>query len=79
MHWTFAAVPLLIGVFTWSAGGPDWARFAWWSGMTLLLFSFVLAHELGHALAARGRGVRAERIVLFPLGGGSTCRTSRRR
>ncbi len=72
LHWTCAVIPLLIGVFTWENGvGPDWGKVGWWSGMTVLLFAFVLAHELGHALVARRQGVAAERIVLFPLGGGA--------
>lgn len=35
----------------------------------LLLFAGVLAHELGHALVARRRGVRIEEIDLWLLGG----------
>jgi Zn-dependent protease len=35
----------------------------------LALFVIVLAHELGHALACRSVGGRADRIVLWPLGG----------
>jgi Zn-dependent protease len=35
----------------------------------LTLFVIVLAHELGHALACRSVGGRADRIVLWPLGG----------
>lgn len=49
----------------------NWARVSWWSTISILLFSFVLIHELGHALAAKNRGVHAERIILFPLGGGA--------
>lgn len=35
----------------------------------LTLFAIVLAHEFGHALACRSVGGRAERIMLWPLGG----------
>jgi len=35
----------------------------------LALFGIVLLHEFGHALACRQVGGRAERIVLWPLGG----------
>src|SRR5215467_11322823 len=35
----------------------------------LALFAIVLAHEFGHALACRSVGGRAERIMLWPLGG----------
>ena len=39
--------------------------------VAVLLFVFVLIHELGHAMTALARGVRAEKIILFPLGGGA--------
>lgn len=35
----------------------------------LVLFSSVLVHELGHSLAARCVGGRADEIVMWPLGG----------
>ena len=35
----------------------------------LALFLIVLLHEFGHALACRQVGGRADRIVLWPLGG----------
>jgi hypothetical protein len=35
----------------------------------LLLFASILAHEFGHALVARRRGVEIEEIDLWPLGG----------
>lgn len=72
LHWTFLLLPLAIGYFTWLPGvGIMWAEALKWTIIALLLFSFVLVHELGHALAARNRGVVAERIILFPLGGGA--------
>src|SRR6266481_411076 len=33
------------------------------------LFAIVLLHEFGHAFACRSTGGRADRIVLWPLGG----------
>ena len=37
--------------------------------MYLALFSIVLLHEFGHALACRQVGGKADQIVLWPLGG----------
>lgn len=72
LHWTFVFVPTAILYFAYVPGyGMNWAAAAWWSTIALLLFTFILVHELGHALVARDRGVKAERIILFPLGGGA--------
>lgn len=41
-----------------------------WNGLEYLaLFLIVMVHEFGHALACRQVGGRADRIVLWPLGG----------
>ncbi len=42
---------------------------AWNVAEYLALFGIVLLHEFGHALACRQTGGKAERIVLWPLGG----------
>lgn len=72
LHWTFVFVPAAILYFAYIPGyGMNWMAAGWWSTIALLLFTFILVHELGHALVARDRGVQAERIILFPLGGGA--------
>lgn len=38
---------------------------------TILLYASVLAHELGHALAAKAFGIRTRRIIFNLLGGGA--------
>ncbi len=72
LHWSFLFVPVAILIYAYESGlGVRWTQVRWWSGITALLFLFVLVHELGHALTAKWRGVRAEKIILFPLGGGA--------
>ncbi len=72
LHWSFILIPFAILYFSWQPGhGLNQRALIWYSSVAVLLFLFILFHELGHALAAKNRGVRAERIILFPLGGGA--------
>ena len=72
LHWSFLLLPPAILYFTYLPGvGVNWLAAGFWSAVAVLIFIFILVHELGHALAARNRGVVAERIILFPLGGGA--------
>lgn len=54
----------------WQRQGWD-AGWAWLAGlaMTLLLFSSVVLHELGHSLVARSQGIEVNAITLFLFGG----------
>lgn len=80
LHWSFVLVPAAILYYAYVPGvGVRWTQVQWWSAITAMLFTFVLIHELGHALMAKNRGVRAEKIILFPLGGGALIPTEPKR
>ncbi len=53
----------------WSKDEPRYSSVAWHLAEFVSIFLIVLLHEFGHALACRSVGGRADRIVLWPLGG----------
>ena len=67
IHITFFLLLAWIGVSYYSQGGANAAL----EGIVyiLLLFACVIAHEYGHALAARRYGIRTPDITLLPIGG----------
>lgn len=67
-HWTFL---LLIGwiLASYVATGQGWIAALTGVAFVLALFACVVAHELGHALAARRFGVSTQDITLYPIGG----------
>ena len=67
IHITFLLFLVWIGFTYFSIGGAVAAR----QGVLfiLLLFACVLLHELGHALTAKGFGIRTTDITLLPIGG----------
>jgi Zn-dependent protease len=70
---------IIVALITWSLGVSYYpsevhgiapiASYALGLGSALLLFASILAHEFGHALVARRRGVEIEEIDLWLLGG----------
>lgn len=69
---------LVLGLVTWSYGSGLAAQFPsltgvapWLLGLVaaLLLFSSVLAHELGHSFVALSQGIEVNSITLFIFGG----------
>jgi Zn-dependent protease len=65
LHWSwFLAAVYVVQVWRSAFSSPIWALLLY-----LGLFVLVTMHEFGHALACRQVGGRAERIVLWPLGG----------
>jgi Zn-dependent protease len=65
LHWSWFLVAVYeVQVWRSIFSSPLWAAILY-----LGLFVLVTMHEFGHALACRQVGGRAERIVLWPLGG----------
>ena len=75
---------VIVALFTWSLGSSYFpsevkgiaplASYGLGLASVLLLFASILAHEFGHALVARRRGVEVEEIDLWLLGGVSRMR-----
>ncbi len=65
LHWSWFLVALL----EIQQRRGTYGSLAWNAAEYLALFGIVLLHEFGHALACRQVGGKAERIVLWPLGG----------
>ena len=67
IHVTFLLLLAWIGISHYQQGGAQAA----FQGLAfiLALFACVVAHEFGHALAARRYGIRTPDITLLPIGG----------
>jgi Zn-dependent protease len=75
---------VIVALITWSLGASYFpeeihgigalASYALGLASALLLFASILAHEFGHALVARRRGIEVEGIDLWLLGGVSRMR-----
>src|ERR1035437_2288338 len=65
LHWSW----FLVAAYEIQTRKGSYSSITWNVLEYLALFLIVMIHEFGHALACRQVGVRAERIVLWPLGG----------
>ena len=65
LHWSW----FLVAVFEIQSRAGGYSSVVWNVLEYLALFVIVMLHEFGHALACRHVGGRANRIVLWPLGG----------
>src|SRR5262245_10802118 len=67
VHWTFWLLPAVVFLSGFFAGNTSRAVFD--TVAILGIFGCVVLHELGHAVTARGFGVRTRDIELYPIGG----------
>ncbi len=65
LHWSW----LLIAAYEIQSRRGKYQSVGWNIAEYVALFAIVLLHEFGHALACRSVGGKADRIVLWPLGG----------
>jgi Zn-dependent protease len=65
LHWSW----FLVAAYEVSERRGRYHSVAWNAAEYLALFAIVTLHEFGHSLACRQVGGRADRIVLWPLGG----------
>lgn len=67
LHWSFLALLGGYLFFSTITSGLAWGAHALL--LAVALFTSVVLHELGHAMAARAFGIRTAHITLFPFGG----------
>jgi Zn-dependent protease len=65
LHWSW----FVIAMIEVNTRSKEYSSVVWNVLEYVTLFAIVLIHEFGHALACRSVGGKAERIVLWPLGG----------
>lgn len=71
IHWTLPLI-LLSEIFRWGLAAPRGYAGTLLGYASLLMVGYwlgILIHELGHCAMARSRGIQADEILLWPLGG----------
>ena len=68
LHGTFLILLAYI-VFAELSGGGTWLDVLTAVGFIAAVFTIVVLHELGHALAAKRYGIKTQDITLLPIGG----------
>lgn len=74
VHWTFLLLLAFFGALGFARTGSLLGTILM-AGLILLLFTFVVLHEYGHALVASRLGYEVEDIILLPLGGMARLKT----
>ena len=65
LHWSW----FLVAIYEINLRSNAYSSVVWNGVEYFMLFAIVTLHEFGHSLACRQVGGRADRIVLWPLGG----------
>ncbi|MBK8632100.1 MAG: site-2 protease family protein [Saprospiraceae bacterium] len=68
VHWSFSLLILFV-IYTGFADGLNLQRSLVFAAYILVLFTCVVLHEYGHALAAKRYKVNTKDIILSPIGG----------
>lgn len=74
LHWSW----IVVGIIEVAWRSDTYGHWGWNVAEYLMLFSIVLLHEFGHALACRQVGGTVDRILLWPLGGVAQVRPPQR-
>src|ERR1700761_5176031 len=67
VHPTFWLLPLFVVLSGWGSASTDQIVFE--LAVLFAVFVCVALHELGHAIAAMGYGIRTRDLTLYPVGG----------
>ncbi|UUO07135.1 site-2 protease family protein [Blastopirellula sp. J2-11] len=68
VHFTFLIILIWFAALHWTRG-DDFSDAVLGMAMVVAIFTIVVLHELGHALAARRYGIGTKDITLLPIGG----------